>query len=101
LRPWQPGQSGNPSGRPAVAKAVRERLRAYITDGGGFERLIALADGNTRDARAALELVFSYALGRPTQPLSGADQGEAYDPLEIIINRGVSPDRSVPDGSDD
>ena len=92
LRPWQPGQSGNPSGRPAIAKRVREALRAYIVDGGGLEKLLSLADGTApgvraSDQRAALLTVFEFALGKPATILAGPDAEEDHASLEIVISR--------------
>jgi hypothetical protein len=44
LRPWQPGQSGNPRGRPkGIAKTVRERY------GGSPDELVGMLDAIARD----------------------------------------------------
>jgi hypothetical protein len=44
LRPWQPGQSGNPRGRPkGIAKTVRERY------GGSPDELVDMLDAVARD----------------------------------------------------
>jgi len=40
LRPWKPGQSGNPGGKPNVAREIAEQARAAAP--GAFERLVYL-----------------------------------------------------------
>jgi hypothetical protein len=85
-RPFQPGQSGNPGGRPkGLAKAVRD------ASGGDptvlVEGLLEIARGEglhgkpVRDADRirAYELVFAYGWGKPPAfaPI------EAADPLEL------------------
>lgn len=73
-RPFQKGQSGNPNGRPMVAKGFREKCREFMERGGGWQALIDLAEGG-RDQYAALSLIASYAYGKPSQPITGLDDG--------------------------
>ena len=76
-RPFQPGQSGNPSGRPAVAKEFRERCREFM-ESEGWTSLISMAQNpKDRDRYRALDLLAAYAYGKPKQGLevSGADGG--------------------------
>jgi uncharacterized protein DUF5681 len=79
-KPWKPGQSGNPKGRPRSAKfseAMRELLKEVGDDGQtGAEKLAAVAmkkalSGSPRH----LELAMAYVEGRPKQgiELSGPD----------------------------
>ena len=85
-KPWefQKGQSGNPGGRPKVAKAFREECQKFMADE-GWEYLFGLARGEGRDQKPAIELIASYAYGRPKQgvELSGDDGGD----IKIIIER--------------
>lgn len=46
LRPWQPGQSANPGGRPRLSPIVRKKARLYT------EEALELAMGIARDEKA-------------------------------------------------
>ena len=91
------GPSPNPGGRPAIAKAVREKLRQYLTEpNGGIDKLIAMANSGGKESPRALELVLAYGLGRPTQPVSGADPDEEHSVLEIVITRPATANTEAP-----
>ena len=40
LRPWKPGQSGNPSGRPPAMKALNEAIREFLAEPGRFPEFV-------------------------------------------------------------
>jgi len=85
LKPFKPGQSGNPSGRPKVAKEFRERCREFMTET-GFETLASIANSpRDRDRFRAIELIAGYALGKPKQgvELTGEEGGD----INITIER--------------
>jgi Family of unknown function (DUF5681) len=73
LKPWKPGESGNPSGRPKAAHGLRAALQARFGDDGEvlIDRLDRLAKlQGTRDRHVALaanELLLNYLAGKPTQ----------------------------------
>ena len=72
---FQPGQSGNPGGRPAMAREFKQRCRDFA-DEEGIDALIAIAkDAKDRDRFRALELIMAYSWGKPKQgvELSGED----------------------------
>ena len=85
LIPWQPGQSGNPGGRPKGSKEFRERCREF-TDERGLPVLIEIAEtAKHKDRMKAVELLLAYGYGKPKQgvELSGDDGGD----IKIIIER--------------
>lgn len=71
---WKPGQSGNPSGRkktpPDIKAAFRDALPKAVAT------LIALLDSKKPEIRLrASTTLVERVLGRPDQPLVGADGG--------------------------
>ena len=67
--PFQPGQSGNPGGRPPVAREFRERCQRFM-QGKGWKQLEQMAtDPESTTAYQALQLIAAYAYGKPTQPI--------------------------------
>lgn len=89
LRPWQPGQSGNPKGRRKGQSLVAElwkELAAKADEGGiPVKRLVAkkLVDLALSGDLEAIKTCFAYTDGKPAQPVDvgGPDGG----PLRIVI----------------
>ena len=81
---FKEGQSGNPDGRPKVAKAFREECRKFMAEE-GWEYLFKLARQEGREQKPAVELIAAYAYGKPKQgvELSGEDGND----IKIIIER--------------
>ena len=83
LRPWKPGQSGNPNGRPKIAEEVKELARAYTKDAVlGLAKLAGLVvDKETGEpigkadsaavCKAALDSLLDRAAGKPAQAVIG------------------------------
>lgn len=81
LRPWKPGVSGNPRGRPKVAEEVRTLARAHGQR--AFERLLELIDDpDPRVALMAAKEVLDRAYGKPAQTKDGDDEDKK---LTIVI----------------
>ena len=61
---WQPGQSGNPGGRPAVVKDIQELARQHTPE--SVAALLAALERPNERVRAA-EVLLAYGYGRPRQ----------------------------------
>jgi hypothetical protein len=70
LTKWQPGQSGNPGGRPRKLRDVTEL--ALEASPKAIQRLIKLVDSkDERVALAAAQAVLDRAIGKPSQAIVG------------------------------
>lgn len=73
--PFQPGKSGNPSGRPKIDPSVVARLKDLCPE--AVTRLEAIVkDPDHRDHYKAVENVLNRVLGMPKQPIGLADDDE-------------------------
>ena len=102
LTPFQPGQSGNPGGRPKrkpiaellIAELEKAAGRSDVTKGQKLaERLVSIAlGGNRSDSIAAIRLIMSYTDGLPVQRV----EMDVYDAARTIANeRGIDPEKVV------
>lgn len=77
--PWEPGQSGNPGGRPKT-RHLTDILTAELAKPSGksgqtreqrmIERLVTIAiSGKRSEAIQAMKLIFAYRDGLPVQPI--------------------------------
>lgn len=72
--PFQPGQSGNPNGRPKIPAEVRELARGATVK--ALNRAIELIDSPDENvALKAVNTVLDRAWGKPTQPVDGDGEG--------------------------
>lgn len=85
-RQWQPGESGNPGGRPKVAGEIRDACRAVgqrVVEG-----LIDLALGSPKhEVRvAASRELLDRGYGRSPQAVTGEDGG----PLRLLVEQSTN-----------
>lgn len=68
------GVSGNPGGKSPATLDFKALCRTYA-DTKGWKNLTKVAgDLNHRDSIRALELIFAYAYGKPTQRIEGGSE---------------------------
>lgn len=72
-RPFKPGKSGNPSGRPKSAKEFEALARARSPQ--ALERLLEIAKGRGMPAVKACEILLDRAWGKPTVTVAGGKGG--------------------------
>lgn len=103
-RGFKPGQSGNPGGRPAAIKEVRDLAREQ-TDGAIRALVHVMEAGKSESARvAAAQALLDRGWGRPTQALEHSGPGGSplidlgkltdreLEALERIYEKAMVPD---------
>lgn len=81
-KPFEPGQSGNPSGRPKEFGDFRKWARDVGVENAKAVLLRVMTKGNDKDAVAAARVILAYALGQPTQAVELATR----DGLPLSLN---------------
>lgn len=67
-RPFQPGQSGNPSGRPRLPHALKARITKLATKEAVDVLEKALTSGDEKVRLQAADMLMNRAWGRPISP---------------------------------
>ncbi len=90
---FQPGQSGNPGGRPKAAHRVRDAAREHTE--AALAVLVQIAtEGESEAARvAAANAILDRGYGKPSQPVDGDGEGGA-----VPVGLTVQFIRPTPDG---
>ena len=87
---WQPGQSGNPGGRPPKHKTLTGALEGVVKGDELAAKLWAIASGKTAESQAiqleAMKYVFARIEGNPIQAMRHQIEG-AVGPL-IFLHPG-------------
>lgn len=84
---FQPGQSGNPGGRPKGEKRIREAAQEH-SEAALQVMVDALTDDDARVRMKAAEMILDRAHGKPAQSIGGADDLPAIR-LDAIVRRIV------------
>jgi hypothetical protein len=84
-RPWQPGQTGNPHGRPPRGLTLAERLRAELARVSGEDGVTTRGD---ELARVLVDLAISGDVQAIRTVLERVD-GKVTDPVELTSAGGA------------
>jgi hypothetical protein len=85
-RPFQPGQSGNLSGRRPLPEEFRSTCRQHAE--AHLPRLISEIEAGGQHWVKAWELLAAYGFGKPTQPIAGEDGGPVQIAATVVILPG-------------
>jgi hypothetical protein len=70
LKKWQKGQSGNPSGRPAMPEAIKKKLKDLTPDAvDTVEQIMKDPKARPADRLKAAEMILDRVYGKATQPI--------------------------------
>lgn len=89
--PFQPGQSGNPGGRPAESSALKKMAREHAVKAVAV-LVSALDDEDARIRVAAASAILDRGFGKPAQAIVGGDADDSpivtKSVVELVRNTG-------------
>jgi hypothetical protein len=87
---FEPGKSGNPSGRPKGISVLSDACRAH-TDAAVAVLVAALSDDNVKNQLTAAQALLDRGYGRPAQSVDLGSDPERPLLLQEVIRRIVDP----------
>lgn len=84
---FQPGQSGNPGGRPKQDPRIKIMAREKTEE--AFAVILeCLGDSDKKIALKAAEILLDRGWGKPTQPISGDEDGAPVQhSMRVVFGR--------------
>jgi hypothetical protein len=87
---WEPGQSGNPTGRPKENARIKALARSHSEN--AIAKLAKLMDSDNESiALAASNAMLDRGIGKPSQAIIGGDEDEPALKIKGIVEL-VRPD---------
>lgn len=87
---FQPGQSGNPGGRPREDPRLRDACRAHTEEAVGV-LVAALKDDNVKNQITAATALLDRGYGRPPQSVDLGSDPERPFMVQELVRRIVDP----------